>query len=308
MALLFRSSGQRARIWHHVFAEHRPDCPLLTQITPETAPSVRYLVAWMPEPDIIAALPNLKVIFSIGAGIDQFGPGEVPEGVTLVRMIEPGLTRSVVNYAVMAVLMLQRDMPAYRAQQQAGQWLAHPVRDPEATRVGIMGLGVLGQASGAALTALGFPVSGWARSTRQIAGITTYAGQEQLPEFLAESDICVCLLPLTATTRGILSRAVLDRLPRGAGLVHLGRGGHLAAADLIAALDDGQLSGAVLDVTDPEPLPAHDPLWHDPRIIVTPHIAGQTRAESSAMATLDNIALHERGLAMIGVVSQAAGY
>jgi glyoxylate/hydroxypyruvate reductase A len=175
-------------------------------------------------------------------------------------------------------------------------------------RVGVLGLGVLGRAVLERLSAFGFSCAGWSRSPQQIEGVETYAGQEQLPAFLARTDILICLLPLTDSTRGILSRPLFDLLPRGAALINVGRGGHLGQADLLRALADGQLGQAILDVCEPEPLPPGHPFWTHPRVTLTPHIASMTQPETAVETVIGNIRHHREGLPMIGLVDRARGY
>jgi glyoxylate/hydroxypyruvate reductase A len=171
-----------------------------------------------------------------------------------------------------------------------------------------MGLGSLGTAVLERLAAYGFRLRGWNRSPRTLAGVETFAGAEQMRTFLAGCDILVCLLPLTPATQGILNREVFAALPAGASVVNVGRGPHVVDADLLAALDAGHLSRAILDVTDPEPLPADHPFWAHPRVFVTPHVASMTQPETAAPILLENIRRHRRGESLLGVVDRAKGY
>ncbi len=206
------------------------------------------------------------------------------------------------------MLDLHRDMPAYRRQQTLGVWRALPVRPAAACRVGVLGLGSLGRAVLAQLVALGFDCAGWSRSAHQVDGVATFAGEAGLTDFLARTDVLVCLLPLTDATRGFLDAALFDRLPPGAMLVHVGRGPQLVAADLLAALASGRLAEAVLDVTEPEPLPAGHAFWSHPNLRLTPHIASMTQPLSAAEAVLDNLARHVAGQPMTGLVDRRKGY
>jgi glyoxylate/hydroxypyruvate reductase A len=308
MTFVYKSVAERGAVWARHFAAHAPDVPF--RIWPDVGDpaAVRYLAAWTLPPDVAAVFPNLEVIFCVGAGVDQFDLSQVPAGVPVVRMIEPGLVEGMVEYATLAVLALHRHWPAYLAQQREGRWQTLPIRTAPSRSVGVMGLGILGQAVLEKLRGFGFRCAGWSRTPREIEGVECYAGEEALDPFLARTDILVCLLPLTEATRGILGRRVFEALPKGAALVNVARGSHLVSDELLRALDAGQLSAAVLDVTDPEPLPADHPLWSHPHVIVTPHVASQSQPESSAAAILENVQRHRRGEPMVGIVDRSRGY
>src|SRR5205823_7236311 len=193
------------------------------------------------------------------------------DGIRLVRMIEPALVATMAEYVSFAVIALHRDMPLYLAQQRERVWREHRVRPPGASRVGVMGMGMLGGAALAQLRALGFDCAGWNRSRREEPGVRCYAGEAELGEFLARTDILVCLLPLTDGTRGILNARLFAALPEGAALINVGRGGLLVEADLLDALDRGRLRAAVLDVCEAEPPPVAHPFWHHSKVWLTPH-------------------------------------
>lgn len=306
--ILHTGDPERGTMWQAVFAREMPEADFRCWPDLGDPSDIRHLVAWTLDPELIARLPNLEVVFSIGAGVDQLDLSLLPPQVRVVRMIETGITNTMAEFVATAALMLHRDMPAYMAQQRDGNWQAHDVLLCSERTVGVMGLGELGRASIARLAPLGFDVLGWSRSETQIAGATCYAGANGLETFLSRTDILVCLLPLTDATRGILCRDLFARLPRGASLINVARGGHLVQDDLIPALDGGQLRYALLDVASPEPLPAGHPFYSHPAIVVTPHVAGVTRRETAVHSLLANVRRVLAGEAPDGEVDRGRGY
>jgi glyoxylate/hydroxypyruvate reductase A len=311
MTFLYKADPVRGAQWARLFAEKAPQIPF--RIWPDgsasaDAEAVRYLAVWEAPHDLATRVPNLEVVFSVGAGIDQFDLSAIPAHLPVVRMIEPGIVAGMVEYVTLATLALHRDWFTYAAQQREGRWQALRTRVASERRVGVLGLGVLGQAVLTRLASFGFQCAGWSRSPRTLDGIECFAGAETLPAFLARTDILVCLLPLTDATRHILNRELFAQLPRGAALINTGRGGHLQQDHLLQALESGQLSAAVLDVADPEPLAADHPLWHHPRVMLTPHVASMTQPDSAVEVVLDNLRRHRAGQPLIGLVDRARGY
>jgi glyoxylate/hydroxypyruvate reductase len=308
MSVLYKADPVRGRIWAQVFAESAPD--LEFHIWPDCGPPerVRYLVAWDPPPLWTEMFPNVRVLFSSGAGVDQLDLPAVPADVQVARMVEPGIVQGVVEYVTMAVLMLHRQVPQYLRQQASAVWRGAPAVAASNLRVGVMGLGVLGQAVIERLNVFGYRCYGWSQSQKSVAGCITFAGDARLKAFLASCDILICLLPLTEQTRGILNSRVFSALPPGAALINTGRGAHLDEAALLDALAAGRLSQAILDVAEPEPLPPSHAFWNHPRIILTPHIAGSTRPESAALVLIDNIRRHQRGEPLADAVDRSKGY
>ena len=308
MTVLYKANMVRGAEWARFFAERAPHLPFRLWPDIGDPAEVRYLVAWVPPDDIAATFPNLELVFSVGAGVDQFDATKVPLHIPLVRMLEPGIAETMVEYVTMAVLALHRDLLHFISQQKQQVWREIRITPAKRRRVGVMGLGQLGQAVLERLEAFGFPRLGWNRSPREIEGVTCYAGIDTLPDFLAQTDILVCLLPLTDETRGILNARLFDAMPRGAQLVNVGRGGHLVEADFLDALERGVLSNAVLDVAEQEPLPAGHPFWSHPKILLTPHIASMTTPETAVEFVLDVIARHGRGETLPGLVDRQRGY
>ncbi|WP_186420566.1 glyoxylate/hydroxypyruvate reductase A [Bosea sp. CS1GBMeth4] len=308
MTLLLKSDAERAGEWTRLLAVKAPELPFRVWPDIGDPADIRYLAAWIPPDDLRGLFPNLEVLFSVGAGVDQLNLADLPPGLPIVRMIEPGLVDSMVEYVTMAVLALHRDLVPYIAAQRSQAWAPLRIRPAFERRVGILGLGALGKACARALAGFGFDVAGWSRSRHQVEGVSAFAGDAELPDFLARTDILVCLLPLTDATRGLLGAELFARLPRGAMLVNAGRGGHLDQQALLAALDSDQLAAAVLDVCEPEPLPAGHPLWVHPKVLITPHIASRSRSEASLDAIIENLRRHRAGEPLIGLIDRQRGY
>lgn len=304
MAVLFLSTPARGAVFARAFAAALPEVPFW-QGEAEDPEAVRWIVAWTLPERVAERFPNLRLVFSVGAGVDQLDLAALPPGVGVARMQEPGLAEQMREYATLGVLALHRDLPLYLERQRAGLWRPAANVPAARRRVGVMGLGMLGGATLEALRPFGFPLRGWSRSPRTIPGVETFTDRDA---FLSGCDILVCLLPLTPETEGVLDADLFARLPEGARLLHAGRGRQLDAEALLAALDGGRLAAAMLDVTDPEPLPEAHPLWRHPRTIVTPHVACQTRAEEAAVHVIAGIAADRAGAPPPGLVDRGRGY
>lgn len=304
----YASGHESAMAWKAHFSQKAPWVDFQTWPDISDVEAVRYLATWKLPADIAATFPNLKVLFSVGAGIDQFDLSKLPEDLPIVRMIEPGISEGMAEYVTMAALALHRDLPGYLAKQRQQQWQPFYRSTLRWSRIGILGHGVLAQACLDKLKHFNFRLATWSRSHREVEGIQCFTGPKELGAFLSQTDILVCLLPLTSQTRKFLNEALLSQLPQGAALIHVGRGEQLDAGALLSALSSGALSSAVLDVTDPEPLPEGHALWLHPKIIVTPHIASVTNPETAIDQVLENLRNHAAGLPMLGLVDRRRGY
>jgi glyoxylate/hydroxypyruvate reductase A len=269
------------------------------------------VLCWYPPEGVMSRLPNLRLVQSVGAGVDHIlAVPDLPASASLCRIVDPDMGRGMVAYVTWAVVHRHRHMDAYIEHARAREWVEHPVVPPRRHRVGIAGLGTLGMACARALLGIGYAVSGWSRSAKDDVpeGLTTYAGQDALGAFLGQCDTLICLLPLTDETRGFLDAALFAQLPRGAHLINVGRGDHLVEADLLAALASGQIGAATLDALSQEPLPPEHPFWADPRILVTPHIATRTSPDVIAAQMLENLAVIDAGGRPRWATDPAVGY
>jgi glyoxylate/hydroxypyruvate reductase len=309
MALLFRSTVDSAARWRAQLSRltHELDVRVWPEIGDPT--EIDYALVWRPETGFLASLPSLKLILSLGAGVDHLlGDPQLPRHIPIVRLVDPHMTDAMSEYVVLQVLRLHRRDLDYRAQQEAGVWRELDQPNAVDRRVGILGLGELGQDAAKKLKALGFDVAGWSRSEKNLTGIASYAGAPGLSQLLPRSEILVCLLPLTTETEGILNASTLALLPRGAALINAARGAHLVEADLLAALASGQISAAVLDVFREEPLSVDHAFWRHPRVILTPHVAAFTNPTTAAPIILDNIRRFEDRRPLLNRVDLARGY
>jgi len=309
MALLFRSSVDSEARWAPQLARLMP--ALEIRVWPEIGDprNIDYALVWRPEPGLLASLPNLKLILSLGAGVDHIlCDPQLPRRVPIIRLVDPYMTDTMSEYVALQVLRLHRRDLEYCAQQAAGIWRELEHKNAAERPVGILGFGQMGQDAGRKLKALGFDVAFWSRTEKAVVGFAGYAGPAGLPGLLARSEILVCLLPLTAETERILCARNFGLLPKGSGLINAGRGAHLVEDDLVPTLSSGQLSAAVLDVFRDEPLPPAHPFWRHPRIVVTPHVAALTNPPTAAPIILDNIRRFEAGLPLQNRVNAQRGY
>lgn len=308
-ALLFQPSDYPHQIWTDHLKRLMPDLDIRTTDDDARAGDISYCVAWRPKPGSLARLPNLKVVFSMGAGVDAIvSDATYPRHVPLSRVVDDTLSQAMTEYVVLNVLYWHRRMPDLQSLQKMKKWRQIASPRAEHIRVGILGFGVLGQAAAHALKPLNYRLSGWSATAKKVDGVESFHGADGLKPFLNQSDILVCLLPLTPATRGILNAKTFAELPNGAYVINCARGGHLVEADLIAALDSNHLRGATLDVFQTEPLPAENPLWSHPKIVVTPHSAAVTDPAAFMAHVANTIRRMDKNLPPENLVDFARGY
>jgi glyoxylate/hydroxypyruvate reductase A len=302
--------GDRATVWRQAFNEVAPEIDIIDRSpTAAEQATIDYALAWRPDPDALNSLPSLRAIFGLGAGVDGIlADRSLPAAVPLIRMVEPGLTQGMVEYCVWQTLYHHRRFWETEAAQRQHHWLDQYYPAPWDRCVGIMGLGEIGRAVAAQLVTFKFKLRGWSRGEKQIAGLDCFAGQAGLPDFLSGCDILLCLLPLTAETRGLLNAELFAHLPQGAALISAGRGAQLNEADLLAAMQSGQIGSASLDVFQTEPLPADHPFWRQPRLFITPHNASLTDPRSAARLIAQQIQNDRAGQPLMHVVDRSRGY
>ena len=314
MSLLVAIRGWTPEPWIARLRQHVPQLAVVSLDDPFDQAAVRYAATWKHPPGALAGLPNLKAVFSLGAGVDHVLRDPALPRVPVARVVDADLTHRMVEYVVWHCLALLRQARRYARQQAEHIWLDDRGQ-PSAreVRVGIMGLGVMGAAAAQALVALGFDVAGWSRTPRTLPQVASYAGQAELPAFLARTDLLVVLLPHTPETLGIISTPLLRGLARdgrlGApALINAGRGGLQREVDLLACLADGTLGHVVLDVFETEPLPTDSPLWDHPKVTLTPHNAAVSDPDAICALIGRQIDRLERGLPLEHEVDVARGY
>lgn len=309
MAFLFLSKSDKVHIWKEELTRLIPDLDFRIWPDAGNPEDIDFALIWLPPEGELERYPNLKVACSLGAGVDHLmKPGMVPGHVPIVRLVDPQMSRQMREWILYAVLRLHREMPIFEAQQRDGIWKSHPNPETAETTIGILGIGELGALAGRSLAALDFNVMGWSRSPKEIEGIDCRHGADGLDAVLENSNIVVCLLPLTAETRGILDAKAFARMPRGASVINAARGAHIVDDDLIAALDTGHLAFAMMDVFHTEPLPSDHPFWSHPKVTITPHVASLTPPGSSAPQIAENVRRMRAGEPLLNVVERSRGY
>src|SRR6478736_6251802 len=297
-----------AEAWRAAFAAQLPGLDI--RIWPEAGDpkEIEYLAFMRPDFDALPDFPRLKAMFSRSAGVEAFIDHPRLPKAPLGKVEPSGGDPMMTEYVVMHVLRFHRDMPAYQAAQANREWRRVPIVRPEQRRVGFLGFGMMAKAPALVLKSLGFKVLAWVRNPRDEDGVQINHGANQLEPFLQQTDIAVCLLPLTRETEGIFCARTFAMMPRGAMLVNVGRGGHVVPEDLIGALDSGQLSYAALDALRPEPLPPESPLWLHPKVTVMPHIARRPTVAQLVTQIVANIRSLQAGGRLLQEVDLALGY
>ncbi|MFO7746075.1 MAG: glyoxylate/hydroxypyruvate reductase A [Psychroflexus sp.] len=308
MSILLVSTTRNPDKWASTLKEKNKSLDI--QIYPdfERPEDVEFAISWKHPEGLYKDFPNLKVIASMGAGVNHIlKDDELPEGVKVTRIVDDQLTKDMSQFVLLQCLAVSRNLFIHLQDQSNKNWKPKSYQTPEKTSVGIMGYGVLGQEAGKVLKANGFDVIGYANSSKTVDGIQVF-GADRLDDFLSKTQILVCLLPVTSETKGILDMDVFKKLKEKAYLINVARGEHLVEADLISAVDKDIIEGASLDVFQEEPLPETHPFWNHPKIQITPHVASMTDPESVANQLLENYKRMQNGDSLMNEVDVSKGY
>ena len=295
--------------WKNAIKENDPN--ITVEIYPDDTEreKTQFVLVFRAPENAFENYPNLKVIASMAAGINHITDNhKLPENVIVTKANDPLHKGDIADFVLALTLSYMRRLPVYFQQKKQVIWEAHSYQRPEETTIGIMGIGSIGQTIGKLMLKNDFKVTGWSRSEKHIDHIKTFHGDTQRVDFLKTADILICTLPLTDETEGILNAEVFDNLPKGSYLINIGRGQQLVEADLLASIENGQLSGAALDVFSDEPLPKNHPFWKNEKIMITPHTAGNIHPESAVKKVLHNYKAMKNGEELVDVVDIEKGY
>ena len=306
MRILFHASQNKAEPWLAALRTALPGADI-AEWQPGAAPA-DHVVVWSPPQQLFDEQPGLRGIFNMGAGVDALLNLQLPPNAVLVRLDDAGMSVQMAEFVCHAIIRHFRELDVYERDVAEGKWSFRKPRLRAEFPVGIMGLGVLGERVAQAVAQFEFPVLGWSRSPKDLAGVQCFAGEAGFQRFLAATRILVCLVPLTPETEGILNRNTLQQLQPGGYLINVARGRHLVEEDLIPLLDSGQLAGATLDVFRTEPLPPEHPFWRHPKITITPHTSARTLREDTVQQIARKLLALERGEPIAGVVDRQRGY
>lgn len=294
--------------WVEAFRKRNPSWTLLAWNAHSDCQGADYAVVWQPSLALFQVETSLKAVFNLGAGVDALRLSDFPEQLPIYRLEDAGMAYQMAEYAVYGVLQATQRFVPYEQAKVAKQWQKQAPIYREQYPIGVMGMGVIGQHVVNALLALGYPLHVWTRTPRQIDGVQTYSGKSELSQFLSHTRILINVLPLTDDTQGILNQHTLDQLLPDAYLINMARGGHVVDDDLLMALNDKKLMGALLDAFTVEPLPSTHPFWSHPDVYVTPHISGMTMIPETVNQVSEKINALSRNQSISGLVKRDLGY
>lgn len=308
MSILLVCQHRDSKPWFKAFNEKNPDLDIQVYPEVENPDDIEFAISWRHPEGIYKNYPNLKVIASMGAGVHHVLKDQtIPDDVKITRIVDENLTRDMADFALLNTLFHIRNYNFHIAQQQEKNWQIKAYRQPQETKVGILGMGVLGQAVAEKLNQNDFQVLGWSKSKKENKAFRSFT-ENEFDEFMSQLDILICLLPLTEETEGVLNYENLKKQPQGAKIINLARGPHVVDDDLLKLLDEEHLSSAILDVFDEEPLPKNSPYWSHPKVLVTPHVASMTDPQSVVNQIYENIENMKNGKDLKNQVDRSKKY
>lgn len=309
MAILLNPAGygHSPQAWLAALERELPDIEIHLWPDAPAPEDVEFVVAVRHDPALLASYPNLRAVHALGAGVEQYAGPDMPN-VPIVRLEDPHMSNEMAGYVTHWVVHFQKRMDVYRANQHRRTWQSSDYTTADQYAVGILGFGRIGRRVGEVLHSLGFPIKTWTRTGTSEPWVTSFAGVGELSDFLGSSDAVVDLLPSTIETHKLLSAARFGQMRRGALFINLGRGSTVDEAALLAALESGQVGHAVLDVTDPEPMERHNPLWAHPNVRITPHVAGFTVVGPASKMIAANIRRIRAGEDPYPLFDKSRGY
>ena len=307
MSVLVICPGSDPEPWVEALKKETPGINVYAYPEEHDPQEIEYVISWKHPRGIFKHYPNLKVIASMGAGVDHITcDPEIPKNVVITRIIDEQLSVDMSDFVLALVMDHIRNISFHH---NTRNWEPTQYRRIEEEHIGIMGLGIMGSAVAQSLLKNRFNISGWAKTPKKLIGINTYSGEKQLDKFLNKSTILICLLPLTPETENILNKELFEKLPKGAYIINVARGQHLVEMDLLEMVDKGQLSGASLDVFRIEPLPQEHPFWSHPKIKITPHIASITSPNKVVVQQLiENYLRMKEGKKLKNTIERKLGY
>ena len=309
MSIVIISQKKDLSAWENALVNLNPELNVGVYPNDSNREQVEFALVWKHPHGVFKNYPNVKVIASMGAGVDHIlSDPNLPSDVVITRLVDEMLSTDMVEFVRALVMNHLRKLSVYKYQEEKNIWQQHAYRSINEVNIGVMGLGVLGRHVALQLRDLGFNLFGWSKSSKEFDGVKTFAGTTEFSAFLNQSHILICLLPLTNQTRNILDKNLFSQLPKGAFIINVARGEHLVDEDLIEMVNNGHLSGASLDVFRKEPLRSDHPFWQHPQINVTPHVASITNPASAVKQILENYHRLQRGQPLVNTISKEKGY
>lgn len=306
VALIFNQKPTEE--WQRNLQKLLPDTKVEVYPTISNPEDVEFIATWKPHENYVAEFPNLKVVQSVGAGIDHLLHTKIPDSIKVSRIVDPALKQEMFEHVLVCVMTSMKNLLTYYKDQLKNEWKPKNYKSIGETTITILGLGEIGKLVAERFVALGFKVKGWSNSAKNINGVEAFAGKKGLNSAISETDFIVNILPLTNETEGILNKVFFNQCSKQTVLINVGRGGHLVEKDLLSAIDEKFIKEAYLDVFREEPLPENHPFWKNENIYITPHIASVTNATTALQQVADNYKRMKNKETLLNEVSLDKGY